>query len=115
MDMDCAQFANTTASGLVALCCAVFAVVYHRNAPWRSTSIGRHVMAFTIAIGALGAYTVLVTIWPNGPTGTVLRAARTLLLLLIAALVIQRTRMVLSAQHQDDLEGSLADPRDPPP
>lgn len=103
--MDCAQLANMTASGLVALCCAVFVVVYHRHAPWRSTTMGRHVMTFTIAIGALGAYTVLVTIWPAGVTGSVLRFARTLLLLLIAGLVVQRTHMVLTAQHR----GALAD------
>lgn len=99
--MDCAQLANTAASALVALCCAVFAVVYHRNAPWRSTAVGRHLMTFTIAIGALGAYTVLVTIWSDGPAATVLRSARTLLLVVIAGLVIQRTRMVLNAQHHN--------------
>jgi FlaA1/EpsC-like NDP-sugar epimerase len=98
--MDCAQLANTTASGLVALCCAVFGVVYHRHAPWRTTHVGRHLMLFTAAIGALGAYTVLVTIWSDGLPAALLRSARTLILLLIAALVIQRTRMVLRAQHQ---------------
>jgi hypothetical protein len=41
--MDCAQLANTTASGLVALCCAVFGVVYHRTPhggppTWAATS-----------------------------------------------------------------------------
>ena len=99
--MDCAQLANTYASGLVALCCTVFAVVYHMNAPWRSTPVGRHVMTFTLAIGALGLYTVLVTLWPTGPTGNALRYARTLLLLLIAGLVVQRTWMVWHAQHHD--------------
>lgn len=97
--MDCAQIANNAASGLVALCSLVFAVVYHRHAPWRSTPVGRHLMLFTLAIGALGAYTVVVTAWPEGIAATILRFARTLLLLLIAALVMQRTRMVLAAQH----------------
>jgi hypothetical protein len=99
--MDCAQIANNAASGLVALCSLVFAVVYHRRAPWRSTPVGRHLMLFTLAIGALGAYTVAVTAWPDGIAATILRFARTLLLLLIAALVMQRTRMVLRAQHHD--------------
>lgn len=112
--MDCAQLANTYASGLVALCCAAFAVVYHRHAPWRSTSVGRHVMLFTIAIGLLALYTVLVTIWPVGVAGTALRSARTLLLLLIAALVIQRTHMVLSAQHRGALTDAEHDQDDPP-
>lgn len=98
--MDCAQLANTYASGLVALCCTIFAVTYHRHAPWRSTPVGRHVMGFTLAIGALALYTVLVTLWPTGPTAAVLRTVRTLLLLVIAGLVVQRTRMVLSAQHR---------------
>lgn len=97
--MDWAQLANAAASGLVALCCAVFAAVYHRHAPWRSTPVGRHLMTFTIAIGALGLYTVLVTIWPTGPTAAALRTSRTVLLLVIAGLVMQRTRMVLRAQQ----------------
>ncbi len=110
--MDCAQLANTAASGLVALCCAVFAVTYHRHAPWRSTAVGRHLMSFTLAIGALGAYTVLITVWDDGAPATALRAVRTLLLVLIAALVIQRTHMVLVAQHRDTSE--LEDEPDPP-
>ncbi|MFF9287496.1 putative phage holin [Streptomyces griseosporeus] len=110
--MDWAQIANIAASGLVALCALVFAGVYHLHAPWRSTAVGRHVMTFTVAVGALGAYTVLVTIWPTGPTTSVLRTARTVLLILIAGLIIQRIRMVLSAQHRGAL---LADPDRPEP
>jgi hypothetical protein len=98
--MDCAQIANTAASGLVALCCIVFAVVYHLHAPWQSTAVGRHLMLFTLAIGGLTAYTVVVTILPDGVTATVLRSLRTVLLLVIAGLVIQRTHMVLNAQHK---------------
>ncbi|MER6249397.1 putative phage holin [Streptomyces griseorubiginosus] len=112
--MDCAQLANTAASALVALCCTVFAIVYHRHAPWRSTSVGRHVMLFTIAIGLLTLYTVLVTIWPTGPTTSVLRFSRTLLLLLIASLVVQRTHMVLRAQRQGVLTDTQHDHPDPP-
>lgn len=99
--MDCAQLANTAASGLVTLCSAVFAVVYHLKYPWRSTPVGRHLMTFTIAIGLLAAYTVIITVWDDGVTAMVLRFARTLLLLLIAGLVVQRIHMVLTAQHQD--------------
>ncbi|MFF1444102.1 hypothetical protein [Streptomyces sp. NPDC058295] len=99
MEMDSAQLANVCASGLVALCCTIFAIVYHLHAPWQSTPVGRHVMTFTLAIGALAAYTVLVSVWPDGVVATVMRVARVLLLLAIAALVIQRTRMVLTAQH----------------
>lgn len=111
--MDCAQIANNAASGLVALCSLVFAVVYHRHAPWRSTPVGRHLMLFTLAIGALGAYTVIVTAWPDGIAATLLRFARTLLLLLIAGLVVQRTRMVLSAQHDGAQQAHDTDRQDP--
>ncbi|MDX3527125.1 hypothetical protein P1P75_11895 [Streptomyces sp. ID05-39B] len=107
--MDCAQLANTAASGLVVLCSVVFAVIYHIHAPWRSTAVGRHVMGFTLAIGALALYTVLITLWPNGLAATILRSIRTLLLVAIAALVIQRTHMVLDAQHQ----GALLDEQPP--
>ncbi len=112
--MDSAQLANTFASALVALCCLVFAVVYHLHAPWRSTPVGRHLMAFTLAIGALASYTVLVTIWPDGVTATILRSLRTTLLVVIAGLVMQRTHMVLRAQHQGALFDATADRQDPP-
>lgn len=113
--MDCAQLANTAASGLVTLCCAVFAVVYHRHAPWRSTAVGRHLMMFTLAIGALGAYTVLITIWQEGAPASAMRFVRTLILLLIAALVMQRTLMVLKAQHQGALHDTQHESDDPGP
>jgi hypothetical protein len=111
--MDCAQLANTAASGLVTLACITFAVVYHVHAPWRSTAVGRHLMMFTLAIGGLGAYTVLITIWPDGATATVLRSMRTTLLVVIAGLVIQRTHMVLRAQHEGALLEARADRHDP--
>lgn len=112
--MNCAQLANTAASALVALCCFVFAVVYQMHAPWRSTPVGRHLMLFTLAIGALSTYTVLVAIWPEGPTATVLRSLRTVLLLVIAALVLQRTHMVLNAQHRGAMTDTDREPPVPP-
>jgi len=98
--MECAQMANTAASALVVVCCLVFAVVYHLHAPWRSTSVGRHLMTFTLALGALCAYTVLITVWPDGIVAAILRGVRTVMLLALASLVVQRTRMVLVAQHR---------------
>jgi hypothetical protein len=112
--MDSAQMANTAASGLVALACAVFAIVYHRHAPWRSTPVGRHLMTFTAAIGALGAYTVAITLWSYGAPATVLRTARTVLLVIIALLVMQRTHMVLRAQHQGAMNHPPDQPGPPP-
>lgn len=112
--MDCAQLANVYASGLVALCCLICAVIYHIRAPWRSTAIGRHVMTFTLSIGALTAYTVLVSVWPDGVFATVMRLARTLLLLFIAWLVIQRARLIIAAQHQGALLHDEHLPREDP-
>lgn len=115
--MNWAQTANLAASGLVALASLVFASVYHLRAPWRSTPVGRHLMTFTVAIGALGLYTVAITLWPDGGTASVLRTARTVLLVVIAVLVFQRTRMVLRAQHRGALLGSRPphDQPGPPP
>jgi cation transport ATPase len=107
--MNWAQIANAAASGLVALASLVFAVVYHLHAPWRSTPVGRHLMGFTLAIGALGAYTIAITVWPDGTPASILRTARTVLLVVIAGLVVQRIVMVVSAQHR----GALMDARPP--
>lgn len=112
--MNWAQIMNIIASGLVAAASAVFVVVYHLRAPWRSTPVGRHLMGFTAAIGLLGAYTIAITIWPEGTPATVLRAARTGLLLVIAGLVIQRIHMVISVQHRNALVAPHDQPGPPP-
>ncbi|MFJ3043590.1 putative phage holin [Streptomyces tendae] len=112
--MDCAQLANLAASSLVALCSLVFGIVYSRFAPWRSTAVGRHVMTFTLTIGALGAYTVAITLWDHGLPAVVLRSTRTLLLLVIAGLVVQRISMVVRAQHRQSLHEAPRDPSGPP-
>lgn len=112
--MDCAQLANIAASGLVALCSVVFAVVYDRHAPWRSTPVGRHIMTFTLAIGALGIYTVAITLWDHGVPAMVFRTGRTLLLVVIAVLLVQRTRMVVRAQHAGALHDVGRDRPGPP-
>jgi uncharacterized membrane protein YidH (DUF202 family) len=113
--MGWAQMANLAASGLVALASFVFAVVYHLRAPWRSTPVGRHLMGFTLAIGALGAYTIAITIWPDGMPAEILRATRTVLLLVIAALVVQRIHMVITVQHRGALLETPHDQPGPPP
>ncbi|WP_240503126.1 hypothetical protein [Streptomyces prasinopilosus] len=101
--------ANLAASGLVALASLVFVIAYHLHAPWRSTPVGRHLMGFTAAIGALGAYTIAITIWPDGMVASVLRTARTVLMVVIAALVMQRIHMMVTAQHR----GALLNTRPP--
>ncbi|MFJ6069035.1 hypothetical protein ACIQHU_39100 [Streptomyces tendae] len=112
--MDCAQLANLAASSLVALCSLAFGIVYSRFAPWRSTAVGRHIMLFTLTIGALGAYTVAITVWDHGAPAVVLRSTRTLLLLVIAGLVVQRISMVVRAQHRRALHDAVQDPSGPP-
>ncbi|MCX4571536.1 hypothetical protein OOK48_35030 [Streptomyces viridodiastaticus] len=112
--MNWAQIMNIIASGLVAAASAVFVVVYHLRAPWRSTPVGRHLMVFTAAIGLLGAYTIAITIWPDGTPATLLRASRTGLLLVIAGLVIQRIHMVITVQHRNPLIAPHDQPGPPP-
>src|SRR5690242_17475422 len=99
-DMDAAQLANLAASALIAVTAAVAGVVYHVRAAWWRSAWGWNVMLVTIAIGLLGLYTVVVTlVWPMGPVTAVLRVARTVLLVLLSGALMQRTRLVLSAQR----------------
>lgn len=93
-------WANASASGAVALAAVVFVVTYQRLAPWRESQAGRHIMTFSAAVGALGAYTVAVTLWPDGPAATVLRVARVVVVLGLAGLLVQRTWMVIRAQRR---------------
>ena len=96
-----AQLANLAASGAVTLASAVFATVYHRRARWYRSEVGRHVMAMSVAVGLLGLYTVIVTVWPgNDLLLDVLRWARTAVVAAVALLLAQRTRMVIRAQRQ---------------
>jgi drug/metabolite transporter (DMT)-like permease len=98
--MHWAQVANAGASACVALAAAVFVVAYAVLAPWRRSEVGRHLMSFTAVIGLLGFYTVLITVWPAGVVGAVLRVARVVLLLAVAALLVQRTRLLIRAQRK---------------
>ncbi|WP_428849366.1 putative phage holin [Streptomyces cucumeris] len=94
------QLVNVIASGLVFLACAGFAATYHRLAPWWRSDIGRNLMAFAGAVGMLCLYTMLITEWPEGCMATVLRSCRVAVLVAIAALMAQRTRMVVRAQRE---------------
>ncbi|MEU0160248.1 hypothetical protein ABZ154_15740 [Streptomyces sp. NPDC006261] len=77
----------------------VFIAAYHLLAPWWKSETGRHLMAFGVAVTALSAYTVAITAWPElWP----LRVVRTLVVLAIAALFIQRTVMVIRAQRHKE-------------
>jgi hypothetical protein len=95
-----AEWANAAASGAVAVCALVFVVTYAALAPWRASEAGRHIMTFSAAVGALGAYTVAVTLWPDGPAATALRVVRVVVVLSLAGLLVQRTVMVIRAQRR---------------
>ncbi|MFJ5089957.1 hypothetical protein [Streptomyces sp. NPDC088674] len=99
--MTIAQYLNTGVSGAVAAAAAVFCITYHRLAPWRSTPMGWHLMMLSGTLGALGLYTVVITlVGLDGTAATVLRIVRAGLLLFVAALLVQRTLMVIRAQKE---------------
>lgn len=98
--MDWDVWANNGASALVAVAAAVFVVAYSLLAPWSRSETGRHLMSFTAAIGLLGLYTVCITAWPSGGAAAVLRVARVVLLVAVAGLLVQRTRMLIRAQRK---------------
>ena len=91
---------NAAASAVAAVVCGVFVVVYHVRAPWWRSATGRHLMAVGATLTALFGYTVAITLWPTGCPAAVLRCVRTLVVVAIAGLMVQRTRMVLRAQHE---------------
>jgi hypothetical protein len=97
--MDWAEVANVAASALIGVAAAVFVTAYAVLAPWRRSGMGRHVMAFSAAVGLLGVYTVLAAVWPHGVAATALRVIRVALLVALAALLVQRTWMVVRAQR----------------
>lgn len=103
-DMGVAEWVNASASATACLACLVFAGVYHHRAPWWRSAVGRNLMGFAGAVGALCLYTVLITLWPTGCTAALLRSVRTAVLLTIAGLMVQRTWMVVRAQRQDRAE-----------
>jgi hypothetical protein len=95
------QWVNLAASATAAAACAVFAVAYHWNAPWWRSDIGRNLQLLAASVGGLCLYTILIILWPDGCAAIVLRGLRTALLLAIAALMVQRTRIVIRAQRAD--------------
>ncbi|TXS39703.1 hypothetical protein EAO77_36160 [Streptomyces sp. t39] len=99
MELDGSQMTNVVISGLVSACALVFILVYGLTAPWWRSPIGRHMMAFSAAIGLLCLYTVLITVWSEGLPATLLRSARVGLLIAIGVLLLQRTALAYKAQH----------------
>ncbi|MEV7034650.1 hypothetical protein AB0N99_31015 [Streptomyces sp. NPDC093272] len=100
-DLGADAWMNVITSMLAAAACAGFAVTYHLQAPWWKSDVGRNQMGFAAVIGALCVYTVLATVLQdNGCALVVLRSIRTLVLLSVAWLMVQRTRLMLKAQRE---------------
>lgn len=99
--MSVAELLNMIVSALVAAASLTFVIVYQVKAPWRSTPMGWHLMTFAASIGGLGLYTVVITlVGTDGAAATVLRIVRSVLLLVLAILMVQRTVMVIRAQRR---------------
>lgn len=99
-DLSVDQWVNASMSAVAFLACATFATVYHLRAFWWRSDTGWNLMGFAVSVGLLCLYTVLITIWPDGCAAAVLRSIRTAVLAVIAALMIQRTRLLLQAQRE---------------
>jgi hypothetical protein len=95
------EWMNVAMSTLAALVCAAFVVVYHVKAPWWRSEVGRNLVGFAAAVGALCLYTVLATFLQGDECAlTALRSFRTLVLLAVVGLMVQRTRLLLRAQRE---------------
>jgi cell division protein FtsW (lipid II flippase) len=94
------QWINIGASTLATIACLVFIASYHAKAPWWRSDIGRNLMSFAAAVGLFCTYTVLVSLWPDGCFAVVMRGVRTVAVLAIATLMVQRTRLLLQAQRE---------------
>lgn len=96
------QLMNAAASTLAALACIVFVATYHLRATWWRTEVGRNQMAFAVTIGMLCVFTVLATVWQSDQCILLaLRIWRTVVLLAVAGLMVQRTRLLLKAQREN--------------
>ncbi|MBZ6207565.1 hypothetical protein KVH31_13755 [Streptomyces olivaceus] len=99
-DLTVDQWINFSASGFTALACITFAALYHRRVTWWRSAIGRNLMGLAAAIGVLCAYTVLITLAPDGCLSVILRGIRTCMVLTVGGIMIQQTRLLLKAQRE---------------
>ena len=105
-DLGVDAWMNAIMSALGAVACAAFAITYHLRAYWWRSEVGRNQMAFAVVIGLLCLYTVGATFWQGECTLIVLRSIRTAVLLAVAGLMVQRTRLLIKAQrNQRDRTG----------
>ena len=92
---------NVVMSGLGALACATFAVIYHVRATWWKSEVGRNQMAFAAVVGLLCLYTVLGTLWQGDECVLLaLRIGSMVIRAAVVALMVQRTRLFLKTQRE---------------
>jgi hypothetical protein len=57
-------------------------------------------MGVTVSVGLLGLYTLLVSlVWRTGPVAAGLRIGRTVVLVFLAVMMMQRVLLVIDAQR----------------
>ena len=101
-DLGVDEWVNVAVSMLGVLACAAFALIYHLRATWWRSEVGRNLMAFAAAVAALCLYTVLATFMQYDQCALMaLRAFRDVVLLAVAGLMVQRTRLLLRAQREN--------------
>lgn len=100
-DLGVDEWMNAIMSLLAAVVCAAFVIVYHVKAPWWRSGVGRNLVGFAAAVGALCLYTVLATFLQDDECALMaLRSFRTLVLLSVTVLMVQRTRLLLRVQRE---------------
>jgi hypothetical protein len=100
-DLSGDQWVNIAASMLAAVACITFAITYHLRATWWRSNVGRNQMAFAASIAALCIFTVLTAVWIGDECILMaLRIWRTAVLVAVAALMVQRTRLLIKAQRE---------------
>lgn len=100
-DIGVDEWVNVGASTLAGLACLAFAVTYHLRVSWWRSEVGRNLMAFAVAVAALCVYTVLATLMKGDDCALMaLRIFRTVVLLSVAALILQRRHLLLKAQRE---------------
>ncbi|MFJ2515636.1 hypothetical protein ACIPEL_36465 [Streptomyces griseoviridis] len=99
------EWMNAGVSGVVMAAVVFFMWTYHRHAPWRSSGMGRYLMAFAGTIGLLATYTVTIyvvgyVVGLGGAAAGVLRLVRSALLLVVAGLLVQGGRVIRREQRR---------------
>jgi len=95
------QWMSVVMSLLAVLVCTAFAAVYHLRATWWRSEVGRNQMSFAATVAALCLYNALGSFMQGDACALLaLRIFRTLVLLAVSGLMVQRIRLLLKAQRE---------------